>query len=102
MSALDSALKLLEDDGAKSSVWHPKVIAVKALVDQVQAEAREELELLRKAAFDLAHAHITDYPDDRDALGCSCMGPHEDGCIFRRILRTDPERARKMGLGWAL
>ena len=65
-------------------------------------KAREELELLRKAAFDLAHAHITDYPDDRDALGCPCMGPHEDGCIFRRILRTDPERARKMGLGWAL
>lgn len=65
-------------------------------------EAREELELLREAAFDLAHAHITDYPDDRDALGCPCMGPHEDGCIFRRILRTDPERAKKMGLGWAL
>ena len=70
--------------------------------DRFLEEARAELELLREAAFDLAHAHITDYPDDRDALGCPCAGPHENGCLFRRILRTDPERARKMGLGWAL
>lgn len=88
MSALDTCLR----------GWHDGPDPTQEERD----EAREELELLREAAFDLAHAHITDYPDDRDALGCPCMGPHEDGCIFRRILRTDPERARKMGLGWAL
>jgi len=27
---------------------------------------------------------------------------HDDDCFVARILRTDPERAKRMGLGWAL
>ena len=72
-------------------------------------EAREELELLRNTSFDWAASNLHGQPYDRDrgipgsqwCDECASMF-HAHECRVRSILRTDPERARKMGLGWAL
>lgn len=66
--------------------------------------AREELELLREAAFEDSAGWLSkvEHKCIRCGWGDSAHndGPHS--CRVARILRTDPERARKMGLGWAL
>lgn len=69
-------------------------------------EAREELELLRDAAFDDCASELV------SGQSCGCCGGmfegetrislHRTDCTVARILRTDPERAKAMGLGWAL
>jgi len=67
-------------------------------------EAREELELLRKLAFDYATMTVRGgmskvYCCNRFHLGAT---HHDDDCRPMKLLRTDPERAKSMGLGWAL
>lgn len=82
MSALDDAI-------VEAYGYRPKA-----------AEARAELELLREAAFESAK----DRAYDGECAACIARIAHRDwmNCTVARILRTDPERARKMGLGWAL
>lgn len=54
-------------------------------------EAREELELLRERAFNDVRNELNNVPrTNQFFLEC------------QRILRTDPERAKRMGLEWAL
>lgn len=74
-----------------------------------QKEAREELELLRDTSFDWAASRLHGQPYNKEygipgsqwCDECTSMF-HAHACRVRDILRTDPERARKMGLGWAL
>lgn len=62
--------------------------------DITEAErAREELELLRDEAFERARDIL-----EKGQVGTTQYVPER----VTRILRTDPERAREMGLGWAL
>lgn len=70
------------------------------LTEEEHAEARAELELLREAAFESAK----DRAYDGECAACIARIAHRDwmNCTVARILRTDPERARSMGLGWAL
>lgn len=77
--------------------------------DITEAErAREELELLRDTSFRWAASRLNGQPsDDPNKPGsqwceeCTSMF-HAHECRVRSILRTDPERAKRMGLGWAL
>lgn len=59
--------------------------------DKDVKEARAELELLRDELFHLICGRL------HPGLTTADVRPE-----WIRILRTDPERARKMGLGWAL
>ena len=62
--------------------------------DITEAErAREELELLREAAFNAIGLRVDSMPRQT---------PRYVLAKERDILRTDPERAKRMGLGWAL
>jgi len=78
MSALDDVLD------AASSCEH---------CYEQEEKAREELELLRDAAFERARDIL-----EKGQVGTTQYVPER----VTRILRTDPERAREMGLGWAL
>lgn len=78
--------------------------------DITEAErAREELELLRDTSFRWASSklHGQPYDDEHKIPGsqwcdeCTSMF-HAHECRVRSVLRTDPERAKRMGLGWAL
>lgn len=79
------------------------------LTEEEHAEARAELELLREAAWRLCETRATPKVD-ASALSAWCSECRSDShhgevmghCRIARILRTDPERARRMGLGWAL
>jgi len=87
MSALDDAVSVTENMQVNMGA-------------SVPMEAREELELLREAAFENTRLDI-------EMLQCAHIMKHgHQGDVanerHRRILRTDPERAKKMGLGWAL
>lgn len=76
-----------------------------------EAEARAELELLRdtqNAALELLdvlrmrlgeHCHGCGFSGGEGAMREEL---HNDKCCVARILRTDPDRAKKLGLGWAL
>lgn len=83
--------------------------AVDACYEKHLDEARAELELLRDVSFNWAASKLHGQPYDRDrgipgsqwCDECTSMF-HAHMCRVRSILRTDPERARKMGLGWAL
>lgn len=96
MSALDAVIKA----GARER-W---------TTEDERKAAREELELLRdaeKIAWEWAGWTSTDKDGTRDRLCWQCglnVGTlkHDEDCFALRILRTDPDRARKMGLGWAL
>lgn len=69
--------------------------------DLTEAErAREELELLREAAFSFAESILREEKTDAPYKSPSAVA--EEWPDMQRILRTDPERAREMGLGWAL
>ena len=57
------------------------------------ANAREELELLRDEAFERARDIL-----EKGQVGTTQYVPER----VTRILRTDTERAKRMGLGWAL
>lgn len=85
MSALDDAVK---DYGAMRYAM------------TTENPARAELELLREAAFESAK----DRAYDGECAACIARIAHRDwmNCTVARILRTDPERAKRMGLGWAL
>lgn len=93
MSALDDVL------------FTARATATDAKVD----EASAELELLREAAWRLCETRATPKVD-ASALSAWCSECRSDShhgevmghCRIARILRTDPERARRMGLGWAL
>lgn len=79
MSALDDVLgrmKGLDDDDGEST-----------------DEARAELELLREEAFERARDILK-----QGQTGMTQYVPER----VTSILRTDPERAKRMGLGWAL
>lgn len=93
MSALDDAVK---DYGAMRYAM------------TTENPARAELELLR-AKLDLLTEFAFDeikleFDARRHCTFCKTGigAPHKEGCKAYRILRTDPERARRMGLGWAL
>ena len=60
-------------------------------IDARQPEARAELELLRDELFHLICGRL------HPGLTTADVRPE-----WIRILRTDPERARAMGLGWAI
>lgn len=77
-----SALEFLIDEAARHGI--PK--------DRIK-EAREELELLREEAFERARDILK-----QGQTGMTQYVPER----VTSILRTDPERAREMGLGWAL
>lgn len=69
------------------------------------AEASAELELLREAAFEWAQREANRLGGAQLCGGC--YDPprgkvHWPKCRVLRILRTDPERAKRMGLEWAL
>lgn len=75
--------------------------------DITEAErAREELGLLREEAFEcVSRLHLDHY-----SHSCSCgwsttkafAHKADHKCPHADTLRTDPERAKRMGLGWAL
>lgn len=78
--------------------------AVDACYEKHLDEARAELELLRGLAFDYAAMTVRGgmskvYCCTRFHVGAT---DHDHECRPMRILRTDPERAKAMGLGWAL
>lgn len=77
-----SALEFLIDEAARHGI--PK--------DRIK-EARAELELLREEAFERARDIL-----EKGQVGTTQYVPER----VTRILRTDPERAKRMGLGWAL
>lgn len=77
-----SALEFLIDEAARHGI--PK--------DRIK-EARAELELLRDEAFERARDIL-----EKGQVGTTQYVPER----VTRILRTDPERAKRMGLGWAL
>lgn len=84
-----SALEFLIDEAARHGI--PK--------DRIK-EAREELELLREAAFSFAESILREEKTDAPYKSPSAVA--EEWPDMQRILRTDPERAKRMGLGWAL
>lgn len=77
-----SALEFLIDEAARHGI--PK--------DRIK-EARAELELLREEAFERARDIL-----EKGQVGMTQYVPER----VTSILRTDPERAKRMGLGWAL
>ena len=79
MSALDDVINVFGPEGTAA--------------DAVRMAAREELELLRDEAFERARDIL-----EKGQVGTTQYVPER----VTRILRTDPERAREMGLGWAL
>ena len=71
------------------------------------AEAHKELVLLRELAFERAKEWLDEYLNCCNKC-CRSIPPKKRchapkaRCEVARILRTDPERAKRMGLGWAL
>ena len=96
MSALDD---VIEYATRNPDVGYHEYIEKKTL-----SEAREELELLREFAFDRCKIATQLNSDWANRCACGWAPPIRSvhDCKVARILRTDPERARKMGLGWAL
>ena len=103
MSALDDVISQFPFDASDN--------VSREAHDRFLKEAREELELLRDthgAAFELLDAIRMRL--DENCRACGFSGgegsmreePHGDKCPVARILRTDPERAKAMGLWWAL
>ena len=93
MSELDD---VLENAGCRGFAIYPDAIAV----------AREELELLREAAFSDASNQLMSSNiicDICEGTMVRCepgnRGGHAETCWPIRLLRTDPERAKRMGLG---
>lgn len=80
MSALDDAITLAKVAAAEHRSESLGAVAI---------YAREELELLRSVCFECI--------DFRIDIMDRAIKPH-----IRAVLRTDPERAKRMGLGWAL
>ncbi len=87
MSALDDLLSAIESsDDPLESV--PSTKESRAELELLRAER----ELYKEAAFSWASVNCTGCTDHKHARHAKAQ----------RILRTDTERARKMGLGWAL
>lgn len=107
MSALDDVLEYHLDKANVAALTHKTDQAER--LSATNADARAELELLRDVSFNWAASKLHGQPYDRDrgipgsqwCDECTSMF-HAHMCRVRSILRTDPERARKMGLGWAL
>lgn len=81
MSALDDVLHAMD----------PLSREAFTLTSETVRDASAELELLRDELFHLICGRL------HPGLTTADVRPE-----WIRILRTDPERARKMGLGWAL
>lgn len=80
------------DDVIEYATRNPDVGYHEYIEKKTISEAREELELLREAAFELARRELREV----DSL---TLESHPKS---RNILRTDPDRAKAMRLGWAL
>lgn len=98
MSALD---KCIEQANRNRDYSHCDHVTI--------SQAREELAALRatnELGWQLVRARVSPGCDSVPfCVECGGIGLpilHNDGCIVAIILRTDPERASKMGLGWAL
>jgi len=88
MSDLNDILDDIEEQNEQLAAMH---------LEEPVKRAREELELLREEAFELIDSEI-----HRLQVGLAVSKQCAITDRQRRVLQYDPERAKRMGLEWAL